>query len=188
MQSNNQQEPKWLLRTKRLFPHPLFSGGTSIAFLILAIIFIGVGISERIWPMACVAFVFLTACIITAVATVSHVRNRHLGAATQPVAEGTAKPTFAIMILLVGIYSWLLTAAMHIFNAIFPNGPGSLKYNLTLALAISATVFMRLFGYRLLRKHFGRRGGRGLELTPRQAVYVVGFVAVLSAYFVWIAS
>ncbi len=40
----------------------------------------------------------------------------------------TRKPTFAILVLLISVYSWVLTLAIHIFDMFFKNGPGSSRY------------------------------------------------------------
>ena len=100
----------------------------------------------------------------------------------------TDKPTFAIFVLLIGVYSWLLTLAMHICDAFFKNGPGSTKYFVTLGIAISATLFMQIYGKRIVREHFGTRGGRKLELNGRQAVYITIFVVSLGIYGAWLMA
>ncbi|KAA1262604.1 hypothetical protein LF1_51710 [Rubripirellula obstinata] len=159
-----------------------------MACLLVAIIFIGVSISEHIWPMAVIGCIFVAATYATSVATISHIRSKRLGSVEQPAPKGESKPTVAIMILLVGVYSWLLTVAIHIFDAFFRNGPGTPKYFVTLGIAISATLFMQVYGKRVVREHFGRKGGRNLELSPRQAGYVSVFAMACSIYFVWVAT
>lgn len=89
------------------------------------------------------------------------------------------------MVLLVAIYSWLLTVGMHVFNAFFRNGPGSFKYYVTLGIAISTTIFMQLWGKRIVSEHFGKRWELDPDLTPRQVSYAVAFLMALGFYLLW---
>jgi hypothetical protein len=98
------------------------------------------------------------------------------------------KPTFAIFVLLISVYSWLLTIAMHISDAFFKNGPGSIKYFVTLGIAITSTLFMQIYGKRVVREHFGVKGGRKLELSGRQAIYITVFVVSLGIYAAWLMA
>ena len=100
----------------------------------------------------------------------------------------TNKPTFAIIVLLIGVYSWMLTFAMLVFAAFFKNGPGSAKYFGTLGIAISSTLFMLIYGKRVVRQHFASRGGRNLEISAGQAACVVIFVVGCGVYFAWLMS
>ncbi len=75
---------------------------------------------------------------------------------------------------------------MHIFTVFFKNGPGSFKYFVTLGLAISSSLFMQLYGKQVIRRHFGASGGRKLELSGRQAIYITMFVVSVGMYFAWI--
>ena len=99
-----------------------------------------------------------------------------------------SKPTFAIFILLAGVYSWLLTIAMHVFDLFFKNGPGSVKYYVTLGIAITCTLFMQLHGKQVIRKHFGTTGHLNPELSGRQAVYITVFVVFFGSYLAWLVT
>ena len=99
----------------------------------------------------------------------------------------TEKPTFAVIILLVGIYSWMLSLAMHFHGAFF-NGLTPTKYYLTLGIAISSTLFMQFYGKQVIRKHFGQSGGRNLEISAGQAMSVILLLIGCSAYFVWLTA
>ena len=96
------------------------------------------------------------------------------------------KPTFAIMVLMFGAYSTVLTLAMHLFDVPAKNAPGSFKYFVNLAVAISSAVFMKLRGAALVRDHFGEQGGRKLELSAQQALYVTMLLICCSIY--WMLS
>ena len=188
-QSTSQsREVFWLWQTKRLFPHPLFAGCISFACLLVTIIFIGVGFSERLWPLGMASFIFLAANYATAAAAFSLARERRSGFAGSRAIPRQEKPTFAIIVLLIGVYSSLLTIAMHAFEAFFKDGPGSTKYYVTLGIAIAASLFMQVYGKRVVRQYFGRKGGNNLYLTPTQVGYVVVFVMCCVFYLVWVAS
>jgi hypothetical protein len=128
---------------------------------------------------------FFVGCIATAFAAITR-SDKEPPAVSRDIQ--TDKPTFAIFVLLIGVYSWLLTLAMHIFDAIFKNGPGSTKYFVTLGIAIVSTLFMQIYGRRVVREHFGARGGRKLELSGRQAFYVAIFVVACGIYAAWLMA
>jgi hypothetical protein len=96
------------------------------------------------------------------------------------------QPTLAVLTLLISVYSCALTIGMHIFDAFFRNGPGSLKYYLTLAIAITATVFTQVWGKRIIRQHFASKRTR-FVLTGRQAIYVILPVVGCGFYLVWLS-
>ncbi len=75
---------------------------------------------------------------------------------------------------------------MHVFNTFFKNSPGSVKYVVTLGIALSSAMFMQIYGNRVVREHFGRKGGHNLELTSRQALCVVVFVVSFGIYAAWL--
>jgi hypothetical protein len=177
--------PAWLGVTKRLFPHPLFAGCVSFACLLLTILFAGGAIAARMWPMGMASVFFLAASYATAAAAFSG-NHQHQDGDEQQFQ--TAKPTFAVFVLLISGYSWLLTIGMHIFHAFFNNGPASVKYFITLGIALSSTVFMHLYGERIIRQHFARMGGRNLVLTTQQVLYVVIFVICCGIYLAWLAA
>ena len=81
----------------------------------------------------------------------------------------------------------MLTLAMHLLGPFFKNGPGSTKYYVTLGISISSTLFMLLYGKRIVRQYFGARGGRNLEISAGQVPYIVIFIVCCGVYFAWIA-
>lgn len=180
------RRPSWLVKTKRLFPHPLFAACVSLAFLLVGILFAGVAINvEGAWAMGVPSVMFFLGCFATAVAAVtpSHRKPPDVSHSAQP-----AHPTFAIFVLLIGLYAWMLTCAMHVFGAFFRNGPGSPKYFVTIGLAIASTVFMQVYGNHVVREHFGAAGARRLELTGQQAMYVTIFVVAIGIYAAWLIA
>jgi hypothetical protein len=180
-------QPYWLWQTKRLFPHPVFAGCISFACLLVTILFAGVAISERIWPMGIASAIFLAGTCATAAAAFTGTKDKRSANQQDSTHPQAYKPTFAVLVLLIGVYSWLLTIAMHVFDTFFKNGPGSLKYFVTLGIAVAATLFMQVYGKRVVRQHFGTMGGRNLTLNSRQVGYVVVFVMCCSVYLVWVA-
>ena len=182
-----QGESRWLWQTKRLFPHPLFAGCISFACVLVTLLLVGVGITKRTWPMVAISVAFLVLAYATCRAAISLWKERH-EATEEPATQPPSKPTYAIMVLLIGLYSWLLTLSMHLFGGLFKNGPGSVKYFVTLCIAILSTLFMQVRGKQIVRSHFGPDGGRNLHLNARQAGYVCLLIVCLSIYLVWVLS
>jgi len=184
--SSSRRHPRWLRQTQRLFPHPLLAGCISFACLLVGILFAGVALNvEGAWPMGFPSVLFFLGCLATASAALTPSDKEPTTAMHDLQTE---KPTFAIFVLLIGAYSWLLTVAMHIFGAFFKNGPGSMKYFITLGIAISSTLFMQVYGKRVVREHFGAKGGRKLQLSGRQAVCITIFVVLLGFYAAWLVA
>lgn len=134
------------------------------------------------------SFIFFATSYATAAAACSLAKKKRPGVAEFRTVPRQEKPTFAVIVLLIGVYSWLLTIAMHVFEAFFKNGPNSPKYYVTLGIAIAATLFMQVYGKRVVRQYFGRKGGRNFDLTKWQAGYVAMFVMCCSFYLMWLAS
>ena len=178
------RQPYWLWQTRRLFPHPLFAGCISLACLLVGILFAGVALNViGCWPMGIPSGLFLAGSLVTACAALTRLDDEPRRTLAKVQMN---KPTYAIFVLLIGVYSSLLTLVLHVWGAFFKNGPGSAKYFVTLGIAISATLFMQFYGKRIVREHFGARGGRNLELTGRQAMYIVVFVIGCGIYTAWL--
>ncbi|MFO1092896.1 MAG: hypothetical protein U0992_06205 [Planctomycetaceae bacterium] len=88
--------------------------------------------------------------------------------------------------LLVSIYTWMLTIGLELFGAGLRNGPGNHKYWMTVAIAVISTIYTRLHGQRVIRQHFGTTGGRNIVLTGRQALCVALLVMSFGAYVTWL--
>ena len=176
--------PLWLWQTKRLFPHPLFAGCISLACALVGILFAGIVIIEpRFWPVGFLSVLFLAGSFATAAATSTRLDKERL---SLPIDVQTNKPTFAIVVLLISIYSIILTLGMHVFEGFFNNGPASTKYYVTLGIAISSALYMQIHGKKVVREHFGSMGGRKLELTGWQSLYVVLFMTSCVIYAMWL--
>lgn len=176
----------WLRQTKRLFPHPVFAAAISFACLLVGSLLALVTMNQRVWPLAAASVLFFAGAYATGAAAISLWRSRDRHGTAGARQAGTAHRTFAVLVLLVAVYSWLLTIALHVFSAFFKNGPGSMKYFVTLGIAVAASVFMQVKGKRVIRDAFGRQGGRNVQLTGRQSLYVVLFVLGCSFYLVWL--
>lgn len=181
----NQSRPYWLWKTKRLFPSRLFAAVVGLAALVVGFLFAGVAMNvEGCWPMAIPSLIFLLGA--AAIISSAFVPPNESNSKYEPAIRQSDKPTFAIMVLLISVYSWLLTFSMHIFRAFFKNGPGSTKYYVTLTIAVLATLFMRAYGKRIVSQHFGGRGGRNLEIDGWQAFCVLVLVVSCGFYFAWL--
>jgi hypothetical protein len=102
-------------------------------------------------------------------------------------AHSERKPTYAIIVLLISIYAWMLIIGLHIFDNFFAaNRPGGVKYYITLGIALASSFYMTIHGKQIIRQQFGLRGGRNIELSPKQAIYVTIFVIGLGVYFAWL--
>lgn len=183
-QSSNHQS-YWRWKIKRLLPNPVFAGVIGFACFVVGVLFAGVSLNVAgCWPMALPSLLFFAGSFLAAVAVVT----KHDQASTVEHSNNvqTRKPTFAIIVLLIGVYSWLLTVAMHVLGGVFFNGLDSLKYFLTLGIAIASTLYMKFHGQRVVRHHFGTEGGRNLELSAGQAIRVVVLVVSFGLYAVWL--
>lgn len=178
--------PYWLWKTKRLFPHPIFAGLVSLACLALTVIFAGVTVFERIWFAAPICMLFLGGTCATAAAAVSEVKDRRSAHADPPDRTTPAAPTFAIIVLMISVFAWMLTVGLHWFGAGLRNGPGNHKYWMTVAIAVISTIYTRLHGQRVIRQHFGTTGGRSVNLTGQQAFCVALFVVGFGIYLTWL--
>ena len=180
------QHPNWLRQTKRLFPNRLFAAVVSFASLLVGILLAGVALNvQGAGIMGVPSILFFLGSLATACAAT--VPPDEVASRSSSNAQ-TGKPTFAILVLLISVYSWLLTAAMHIFHTFFKNGPGTTKYYVTLGIALTSTLFMKLYGGQIVRKHFGKLGGRNLELDTAQAIYVTLFVVAVGIYTTWLTG
>lgn len=161
----------------------MFAGAVSCACLLLGLIFLMVTLGGQIWAMAIPTLLFFLGTYATSAAAASQL----LEGRPKKTAVKTERPIVAVVALLIGVYAWGLTLAMHVFGAFFKNGPGSIKYFITLGIAIAATLFTQFYGRRVVITHFGHDGGRKLELNPAEIIAAVVTVISFSLYFVWVA-
>jgi hypothetical protein len=158
---------------------------------LVAGIFATVTVELRIWPMAIASAVFVAGAYATAVTAYVLAKSEKSAVEQRLGNVQSNKSTFAIVVLLISIYSSMLVLGLAVFdafffNAFFKNGPGSFKYYLTVGIAIVATLYMQVYGKHVVREHFGRQGGRNLELAPNQVWYVALFLMALATYGAWL--
>jgi len=160
----------------------VIAGGAGvICFLVGFFFLMGPTGEGRTWTTTIIGVLFLCVSLVMALVVI----NARTKARSNREDLQRNKPTFAVIILMIGAYSTMLTVAMHLFG-VPKNVPGSLKYWVNLAVAISSGVFMKLRGTDLVRSHFGEEGGRRLELNALQALYVTMFVLCCSLYWQWL--
>ena len=178
----------WRWRAKRLFPNRIFASLICLASGLVAFLCFGVAINIPVWPMAIPGLLFCGVGVLacTAVFTPANFevasRDNFLKKPQQD------KSTIAILILLLGVITSLLAISMHIFRAIFPNGPGSPKYLITVGIAVACGIFMKQYGNQMVRDHFGQAGGRGLILSGKQAFAVALFMLGIGLYIAWLLA
>ena len=185
-ESPSRREPAWVSAALSLLPTPVFAWTLVCGCLIASGIFVIQALihgDSIYWVVTaillCTSFVVSGALIIRAWTHRSTSPSREMN-------RQKSKPTFAIVVLLVGIYAWLMTVALHIFDGFFRNGPGSTKYYITLTIAIVASVFMKWRGHRIIKQHFSDKGAKNLRLTGPQAIVVAAVVIAVGVYGTWL--
>ena len=179
-------EPAWVSTTLRFLPAPVLAVTTVIGCLIVAAIFL---IQSLIHGDITYWFLFGLLAFFAAVVSAASVvrRGAHRGTSVSSRYESAeSKPTLSIVVLMVWIYSWLLTIGMLVFGNFFRNGPGTTKYYVTLGIAVIATLFMKVRGLQVVRQHFGTGGGRNVILTGTQALIVIAIVLAFGLYCTWL--
>ena len=182
-------EPAWVAITLRLLPVPIFAFAAMVATALASIFCLIYSSTEESpigWAL-CGGFALL-AVLIGAASLYRHLYRRSHDATQLPrYAESEERPTGAIVVLLVSIYSWMLTVGIHVFGRFFAvNRPGGLKYDVTVGIAIVTSIYMAIYGRRLIREWFGNRGGNNIVVTPGQALIVVLVVIACGSYFAWL--
>ncbi|MDG2015319.1 MAG: hypothetical protein P8J33_17565 [Pirellulaceae bacterium] len=178
----------WRWKAKRLFPNRVFATVIGLASGLVTFLCFGVAINIPVWPMAIPGFLFFCVCLLASTAAITpkgaerEAREHFL---REPQQD---KSTIAIFVLLLGVMTSILVISMHIFRAVFPNGPGSLKYFITLGIAIGCSIFMKRHGNQLVKRHFGKTGGRDLVLSGKQAVAVIFFMVGVGVYIAWLLA
>ena len=91
------------------------------------------------------------------------------------------------MVLLISIYSWMLTIGIHVFDRLFAvNRPGGVKYDVTVGIAMVSSTYMTTYGRPLIRKWFGSRSGSNIAITSGQALVVFLLTLGCGVYFAWL--
>ena len=178
----------WRWRAKRLFPNPIFAGAICLASGLVASLCFGVAINIPVWPMAIPGLLFCGVGLLAGTALFTPANLEVASRDTFLKKPQQDKSTIAILILLLGVITSLLAISMHIFRAIFPNGPGSPKYLITVGIAVACGIFMKQYGNQMVRNHFGQAGGRGLILSGKQAFAVALFMLGIGLYIAWLLA
>ena len=181
-------EPSWVTRTLWLAPSPAVqvAAVAIIVFISLMCFFFASATQSLVGWTLCGAFG--AAAIFFGTASISRqLYRRRSGACDPPPGpEPERRPTTAIVVLLVSVYSLFLTIGLHVFRNFFAaNRPGGLKYNVTLGIAIASSVYMTIHGRSVIRKYFAR-GARNVTVSPGQILVVIALLMGCGAYFAWI--
>ena len=183
-------EPRWVTTTLRFLPVPVFAFAVAAFFFAAAcfcFIFAGVERSAIGWA---VGGTLASAALL--VGTASFMRSRLLAREESSIPRyrnAEKKPTVAIFVLLISIYSWMLTLGLRIFRNFFAAKDAlGVKYYLTLGIAIASSLYLSLHGRTLVRRQFGAKRGRGIVVTPAQSVSIFLFVLACGCYLAWLMN
>ncbi len=133
--------------------------------------------------MAIVSLVFFAGAFATAAAAVV---PRDRGNPGSSSGLGNPNPTHAIFAVLIAAYASVFTLGIIVYDAFQLEHRSSWKFYVTLGIAVVALTFTKLRGARIIRDYFGATGGRNVELTARQSLYVVIFVICVGLYTAWL--
>lgn len=182
-------EPSWVTMTLWLLPVPIF------AFLAMATVsavsifcFLIASVEQSPIGSALGSGFAVLAALIGAASVCRYRHRRRLAASELPrYGNSEQRPTGAIVVLLISIYSWMLMIGIHVFDRFFAmNRPGGLKYDVTVGVALASSIYSSVYGRPLIRKWFGARSGGNITITPGQALIVVLLTVGCGAYFAWI--
>jgi len=181
-------EPDWVTKILRFYPSPVIAVLVSILAATVSCIFLiwaCVEPSPLSWGCLCLAV--LTFGWVAAASVTRFFHRRRHAIVVDRYASSETKSTASIFIGLIAVYSTALTIGLHVFRHFFAaNAPGGLKYQVTLGISFVSSIYMALHGRRYLRLYEGRLDYRNVRLTTRQAVLVVLFLMLISAYFTWL--
>lgn len=181
-------EPKWVTVALWFFPVPVFAFAVSATFLAIAIffyIFASVDGSPILWGI--VGLFGSLAAFVGAANLARSLRHRRSRLALNRYESSEKRPTFTIFVLLVSVYSWMLTLGFRVFRNFFDvRNLATEKYYVTVGIAIASSLYLALHGRSLLRRQLGVRGGRNIVVTPSQALMVILFAVSFGCYFAWL--
>jgi hypothetical protein len=182
-------EPVWVTTTLWLTPNSRYATAATAgaAFGSLMCFFYASTEHSPVGWAFCGVFAVLAG-LIGAASVSRHLHGRRLGAFDSPGdSNSEGRPTVPILVLLISTYSWMLTIGLHLFRRFFAaNGPGGLKYNVTLGIALASSVYMTFHGRFVIRRYFGTAGARNENLSPVEALVVIAFVLGAGVYLAWI--
>jgi hypothetical protein len=183
-------EPSWVTRTLWLAPNPVLQIVViAVITFISLMIFICAGIAQSPVGWTLSGGFAAVAIMITAASISRHLnRRRSRGCDTHQLPAPEQRPTIAIVIFIVSIYSLMLTIGLHVFRNFFAaNRPGGLKYNVTLAIAITSSAYMTIHGRSVIQRHFVGRSPN-FSVSPAQMLVVIALLLACGAYFGWIMT
>jgi hypothetical protein len=183
-------EPLWVTMTLYLTPNAVIQvvAVAIVTFMSLMCLFFASATQLLIGWMLCGAFAALA--VFFGIASISRQLHRRRSGAydSHQHTEPERRPTTAIVVFIVSVYSLFLTIGLHVFHNFFAaNRPGGLKYNITLAIAVASSLYMTIHGRTVIRKHFAR-GARNIAVSPGQMLAVIALALAFGAYFGWIMT
>ena len=198
------QPPRWLTRTHRLFPHPLFAAVISFFMSLIAFIFLLVGLHVA-WPALLVSVLFAAGTFATLTSAIVQTQIRRASrrraseqqfefpteqsaptlAPPAPTVESHGAPTITIAISLIAYLTLILLVIQQIRRFRNPAVAQDLKFGITMVLCLLSNLYMRLRGRAIITDFFARRGKAPIVLTASQCLLVVFMIVSFSIFCVW---
>ncbi|MCG6157668.1 hypothetical protein [Rubinisphaera margarita] len=170
---SNHERPGWLKQARRFFPNAIFATLMSIAFAVVGFVLLraaGEGPAFLVYP----SLLIFGGAVYSGAAAGSHIADRVKGVPKTRSKPVASKPTFAILVFMNGVMSWMMLTAVNFLPARTPSSEESFNpIYIPLALAILCTVYIGVHGRKVIREHFSQPGDRNFELTGWQAFWVV---------------
>ena len=201
------QPPRWLTRTHRLFPHPLFAIVISFFMSLIAFIFLMVGLHVA-WPAFLVSALFAAGTFATLTSAVVQIKIRRSSRRrdfeqqfafpeeppssttdpSEPTVDSHGAPTLTIAISLIAYLTLFILVIQQIRRFRNPAVAQDLKFGITMALCLVSNLYMRLRGRAIMTEFFARRGKAPIVLTTAQCILVVIMIISFSLFFVWMLA
>ncbi len=170
----NQERPAWLKQARRFFPNSIFASLMAIAFTVVGCILIRAGALEGPAFLFFLGLLMLGGTVFSGAAAVSFVADRMKGVQKTRSKPVESKPTFAIIVFLNGVMSWMLLTFVGFLPTRTPSSEESFDpIYIPLGLAILCTIYMGVHGRKVIREHFSQQRPGNFELTGWQAFWVV---------------
>lgn len=201
------QPPRWLTRTHRLFPHPLFAAVISFFMSLIAFIFLMVGLHVA-WPAFLVSVLFAAGTFATLASAIVQIQIRRESRSrdveqqfefpttqssptivpSEPSVESHGAPTLTIAISMTAYLTLFLLVIQQVRQFRNPAVAQDLKFGITMALCLVSNLYMRLRGQAIITEFFARRGKAPIVLTTAQCILVVIMIISFSLFFVWMLA
>ena len=167
---------------------PVFAFAVSATFLAIAIffyIFASVDGSPILWGI--VGLFGSLAAFVGAASLARSLRLSRSRLALNRYESSEKRPTFTIFVLLVSVYSWMLTLGFRVFRNFFDvRNLATEKYYVTVGIAIASSLYLALMADPCSDVSLGCGGGRNIVVTPSQALMVILFAVSFGCYFAWL--